>query len=385
MSRPATLPPGGGSPAARGIGARRLILIGATPPPAFGSTTLTPVLLDALDKRGLLAGHVETRDPRPLDRLARFDLENVRLGLLHAGRLARLLRAEPDAGVFVPISQGRWGFLRDALWIRIALLAQRRVYVHVNGGRMGEFYAGSAPPLRWVIRSTLARAEAVSVLTPSLRATVAGLVRPERLTLLPNAVPDQRRLAGTPRVRRGGFRVLFLSNLRERKGFRELLAAIALLGPESRGWTVRLVGAVPRSLRSELLAIASAQLDPGVTVEIPGPLYDRDKAIELAAADAFVLPTSYPNEGQPLALLEAMSSGLAIVATNYRGIPDTVADGSEAILLDNPDPGVLAATLQRLAADPEERRRLGRAARLRWERDFSPEPFGDRLAELLSR
>lgn len=359
---------------------RPLIVIGPTPPPAFGTATLTPVLLGSLAERGLLAAHLDTRDPRPLDRLARLDAKNVTLGLRHSARLVRLLRAHPDADVFLPISQGRWGFLRDALWVHLAALARRRVFVHVNGGRMGEFFASSSTPMRRIIAATLSRADGVWVLTPTLRSTLEGIVEPARAELLPNAVPDP----GEPAFEgasEDGLRVLFLSNLREGKGHRELIDALALLGERARGWTVRLVGEVPAPVRSDLLERARPRC--AATIEIPGALLDEAKWRELDRADVFVLPTSYPNEGQPLSVLEAMASGLPVVTTRYRGLPDTIADGTEGILLDRADPELIAGALLELSEDAERRRRLGMAARRRYERDFSPGPFAERLVRLI--
>jgi glycosyltransferase involved in cell wall biosynthesis len=359
-----------------------LILIGPTPPPAFGTATLTPVLLDVLDRRGLLAAHLDTRDPRPLDRLARFDLENLSLGLRHTWALAGLLRRHPGADVMLPISQGRWGFLRDALWVHLAKAAGRRVFVHVNGGRMGDFFAASSPPMRRLIAATLWRADGLWALTPALRPILERIVPGKPVGLLPNAVPDPGPSGPARHRSDGALRVLFLSNLRPGKGHRELVDAVALLGESARGWTVRLVGEVPSHVRSELLELARERC--AADVQVPGSLLDDAKWRELGEADVFVLPTSYPNEGQPLSVLEAMATGLPVIATRYRGLPDTIADGSEGVLLDRPDPELIAAALLELSGDPERRRRLGEAARDRYERDFSPERFGERLAELLA-
>ena len=358
-----------------------LILIGPTPPPAFGTATLTPVLIDVLARRGLLAAHLDTRDPRTLDHLARFDFENLSLGLRHTWALARLLRRHPGADVMLPISQGRWGFMRDALWVHMAKLAGRRAFVHVNGGRMGDFHAASSAPMRRLIAATLRRADGLWALTPALRPILERIVPGKAVGLLPNAVPDPRPTGPARRSPDGALRILFLSNLRPGKGHRELIEAIASLGESARGWTVRLVGEVPSDVRLELLE--RARDDCAAEVEIPGSLLDEEKWRELAEADVFVLPTSYPNEGQPLSVLEAMASSLPVIATRYRGLPDTIADGTEGVLIDRPDPDLIAAALLELSRDPERRRLLGEAARRRYESDFSPDPFGERLASLI--
>lgn len=49
----------------------------------------------------------------------------------------------------------------------------------------------------------------------------------------------------------------------------------------------------------------------------------------------FALPTRYPNEGQPISILEAMGNGMFIITTDHAGIPDIVEDGVNGIVIFN--------------------------------------------------
>jgi glycosyltransferase involved in cell wall biosynthesis len=79
-----------------------------------------------------------------------------------------------------------------------------------------------------------------------------------------------------------------------------------------------------------------------------------------------------------MALLEAMSYGLAIVATAVGGVPDVVGDGEQALVVAPGDAAALAAALARLGADAELRARLGAAARER-AADFSPDAVAAKI------
>jgi glycosyltransferase involved in cell wall biosynthesis len=81
--------------------------------------------------------------------------------------------------------------------------------------------------------------------------------------------------------------------------------------------------------------------------------------------------SSSVQEGQPLALLEAMACGLPGVVTSVGGVPDTLADGHEGIVVPPGNPELLADGIQRLLDDAELRRNYGKAARNRVLRDFS--------------
>ena len=100
---------------------------------------------------------------------------------------------------------------------------------------------------------------------------------------------------------------------------------------------------------------------------LPG---NRDDTAELLRAmDVFVLPSL--GEGISNTILEAMASGLPVIATAVGGNPELVAAGETGALFAPGDAAGLARTLLDYAADPERRRREGAAARQRIERDFS--------------
>lgn len=105
-----------------------------------------------------------------------------------------------------------------------------------------------------------------------------------------------------------------------------------------------------------------------------------DPQLLFAAADILVMPSL--REGQSLAVLEAMRDGLAVVVSDGPGNPETV--GESGVVVPVGDPKALADVLARLAADDTERRRLGEAARARYESHHSLERFQRRMAELYS-
>jgi glycosyltransferase involved in cell wall biosynthesis len=79
----------------------------------------------------------------------------------------------------------------------------------------------------------------------------------------------------------------------------------------------------------------------------------------LHEADIFVLPSIY--EGMPMTIIEAMATGLPIVATRVGGVPDMVEDGVSALLVPCETEAICAAC-ERLATDTSLRERLGKAA-----------------------
>jgi glycosyltransferase involved in cell wall biosynthesis len=97
-----------------------------------------------------------------------------------------------------------------------------------------------------------------------------------------------------------------------------------------------------------------------------GWLDQESREAAFARAGVFAMPSI--SEGFPVALLEAMAHGLAIVSTSVGGIGEVLSDGVDAVMIEPADPAALARALADVAADAGLRERLGRAALARAER-----------------
>ncbi len=109
----------------------------------------------------------------------------------------------------------------------------------------------------------------------------------------------------------------------------------------------------------------------------------------LREADLFVLPSKQAENGDrdglPNVVMEAASQGLAIVATDFAGIPEFIRHGTDGLLVAPGDIAALTAALAALAGDPEHRAALGNAAHARLHSDFSAQAGLARIhAALLS-
>ncbi len=364
---------------------RQFIVIGPTPPPLHGVAFSTVHMVDAVRRAGRLAGHLDTSDPRPLTTVGRLDLTNVRLAIVHTATLALLLARHPGAAVHVPLSQGRWGFLRDAVFIRLARLMKRPVIVHLHGGYFDSFYTRSSSLMRLLIRRTLDGVDDAWVLTPTHEAIFDGLVPRERVHVLQNTSDDIGMSPnGRPPRSGGGLNVLFLSNLLPEKGCLDLLDALLGIGEGAAGFHVRLVGEAERSVAGRVERLGRELSARGARVELAGPRIGAAKTAEFRWADVFVFPSRYAFEGQPIVLLEAMSAGIPIVSTDHSGIPYTVRDGREGLIVAPGDLAAIGKAIERLRDDPELRRRLGAAGRQRYERCYRPELFHAAVEDLLA-
>ena len=152
--------------------------------------------------------------------------------------------------------------------------------------------------------------------------------------------------------------VLTVANLRPEKGYDVLLDAARSIA--DRGLPVRFA-AVGRGPLAEELAARHRALALGDRFRFLG---ERDDVIRLlVGCDVFVLPSR--QEGLPVTLMEATSTGTAIVATAVGGVPQVITDGVDGLIVPPGDPTALADAVERVATDADLRRRLGAGATAR--------------------
>lgn len=124
--------------------------------------------------------------------------------------------------------------------------------------------------------------------------------------------------------------------------------------------------------QAEALRALAAEHD--VPATFTGSVSPADVSRYLRLFDVFAVPrrdASVTRYASPIKVMEAMASGLPVIATKVGGNPDLVRDGATGSLIPPGDPAILAACMVDYLLDPERRRREGRAARARAETEFS--------------
>lgn len=188
----------------------------------------------------------------------------------------------------------------------------------------------------------------------------------DRVRVIPNTVPAAVRQADPVGQGRKPRILLAVARLVARKNLSRLLREFASIAPAHPDWVLRIVGGGP--LRAPLEALRA---DLGLEDRVALPGETEDVYAELAQAQCFVLPSLF--EGFPLSGLEAMAHGLPMVGfAACHGVNQQIEPGVSGLLADHaPGPDGLAEALDRLMGDAALRRRMGEAARTRFETRYA--------------
>ena len=262
-------------------------------------------------------------------------------------------------------------FYRKAVVLLLARLCRiETVILHAHAGPFPEFYQRSGPMARALIRRIIGAADLLIVVAKPWETYFQGLVPGVPIVVLHN--PVECPAAPTPMDARRPV-VLTLGVLAREKGTFDVLEAVPTVlaaAPAAEFW---LAGDGDSAAVSARLEKASW----GGKVTLLGWVEGSRKEACLEAASVFLLP-SYA-EGLPMAMLEAMAYGVAVVATPVGGIPDALIDGETGVLVEPGDVAGLAAITARLLNDEGLRARLGDAARRYAREHFAIERVLDQL------
>lgn len=260
--------------------------------------------------------------------------------------LKSISKSKADLFYFT-ISQTKGGNLRDLIIFKLLEIRKKKCLIHLHGGYYRNLIDNDLPKWqRSANYNAVRKLSGAIVLGKSLKSIFEGMLSEDKIFIVPNCVDDDYLMDDiefekkiTTIDKREIRHVLYLSNFIASKGYPE---ALKLAMFEKKCFEI----SGERRLHFDFAGkffeksdenyffnyIRNNNLDDYVTYH--GTVYGKKKRELLIKSDIFVLLTSYPKEGQPISILEAMGNGMMILTTNHAGIPDIVEDGKNGILLD---------------------------------------------------
>jgi glycosyltransferase involved in cell wall biosynthesis len=196
--------------------------------------------------------------------------------------------------------------------------------------------------------------------------------------VVPLGIPDPGAAIGDGR-KESVARLLFIGVLCREKGLFDFLAACGRLAERGIAFEADVVGDFVDEI-TRLEAVDQIEhLEISSRIHLHGVLVGEEKNRIFANANVLCFPSFHPTETFGLVLLEAMSFGLPIVATRWRGVPEIVDDNVTGLLVDVHNTEALATQLERLLVDPALRKQLGDAGREKFVREYTAERFWNRM------
>lgn len=265
-------------------------------------------------------------------------------------------------------------FYRKMPFIYMACFRGVPVINHIHGAEFETFYLKASDRKKRRIRKVYGKCTMLIALSEEWKRNLESVVSPEKITVIENycKIPD---LSGTEKKKQ----ILFLGEIGKRKGCYDI--------PEIYGRVLEKGERLPLIMAGdgELAEVKKLFEDRDLleSVSFPGWVRGADKDKCLKESGIFLFPSYY--EGMPMAVLEAMAYGMAIVTTRVGGIPHLLEDGVSGYLCEPGDIEGLSKRLLELSKDGDKRRKMGERARQKAIADYSMESHIKKLMDLYDR
>ena len=336
----------------------RVILAGHLPPPMGGIATFCQALLNST-----LADKVD---------LHFVQTSSQRRSLLSSGKATwkNLVEAVEDCGRFFgscithhPVivhicTAPGLSFLKHGLCVIFARIVGCRVILHPHCS-FAKLYAGHSY-WKWYCTRIFRLSRGIIGLSKEWLA-LQEILPEVKIYYLPNAIdiqPYQEIASRRSWDEKQQLQLLYLGYLGEAKGTFDLLDAFEMMDVGECQVVLNLVGDFMTSQDKGSVSKVAHQVNAGgKDCRLLPPIYGEAKLACFEHADIFVFPSHH--EGMPMAILEAMASGLPVVATAVGGIPDLIANGVNGFLIPARAPRELSKAIERLYKDARLRSEFG--------------------------
>jgi glycosyltransferase involved in cell wall biosynthesis len=247
--------------------------------------------------------------------------------------------------------------------------------------------------LKWPVRRLYASATAFACIAKEIeKEAIQCNISRNRVHYLPNTV-DLRKFRPATVAKKRDIRIqegwsqdkliiIYVGRLSREKGVLDLLTAwnaikhdrahLVVIGPDMPGHDMNVGDHVRASIKE-------SNIEDHVT--LCGPRDDTCRLLQ--GADVFVQPSHYEAFG--ISVIEAMATGLPVIATGVGGMKDYLVDGSNALFFQPQSPQDLSEKLERLINERSLRSHLGSNARITVEKSFDETVVFDQFANLFSR
>jgi glycosyltransferase involved in cell wall biosynthesis len=357
-----------------------ILLVGQTPPPYHGQAVVTGMLFDH-DWGDLKVESLRMAYSDSIEAVGKFSIGKLwHLGCLILKTWWIALSRRPEVFYYLPASANTAPVIRDIIYLSAVRWCFSKTVFHYHAAGLPE-YLDECILLRKLGRFVYACAD-VSVEICKSESSPGRSFQAHNTVIIPNGVDaiscDQTTREDDKLV------VLFVGVLNEGKGLLDVIKSAEIMKKSRKNLVFHIVGSwVSQDFEREAKAMIK---HAGLCDDFMflGVLKGKHKWQAYAEADIFFFPSHYQSENFPMVLLEAMASGLPIISTNWRGIPQLVEGSDAAILCDVNAPTQYAEKLTILLDDGARRLDMGIAARAHYVSNFTRSKFTQSMHQMFS-
>ena len=358
----------------------KILVIAPLPPPITGHSLASQVFVDGL--RGIHQAAVVD-----------LGLGTASDGTISIRRIVEVFKVLKQVwresrtadAIYLTISESVAGNAKDLLIYALCVRRLSRMFIHLHGGSIKKLLFDRYRLLRNVNTAFIRNMGGVIISGRSHTPIFADMIDGSKIYIVPNFAQDNLFLSERATNEKFGnvapLRVLYISGMREEKGYNDLTDAYLSL---SDGMKQCIRVDFAGKFDSDLERTRFEERIAGVEgIRYHGMVDEKQKERLFAQAHAFCLPTSM-FEGQPISILEAYASGCVVLTTGQDGIHDVFAHGVNGFEIEERSPAAIARVLDTIARDAKSLQPIAMENRTLAMREFRTARFNGRLTAIIA-
>lgn len=293
-------------------------------------------------------------------------------------------------------STAKMGFYRDVVAVYMAKFFGHKVLMQQFGAMFESFKKGLSKWEQKLLIRTYNKADLLIVEGENAKQQYSFLKNQNKIKIIQNGLPElNKNIEKSPKKleTNESFNLFFMNNMIESKGYVDVLKAVNILvNHKKKNVNCVFAGRFKQLQEDEYFKnIEEARewfdrfiVDNNLSdrVKYYDCVFDKQKEIEFKKAHVFLLPSYYIFEGQPTAILEALSYGCVPIVTRYRLIPDMVNEEC-GLFVEPKSPDSIADAVMKLMEYPEQYEQMSRNAYDRFRENFTQEAYANRIMDVI--
>jgi glycosyltransferase involved in cell wall biosynthesis len=355
----------------------RVMMIGPGKGIIGGINSLIDTILPSIQETVNLL-YFPTVSNRPIKKSGQLSLLNITIAISQFFRFFRASRKFHPQILHVHTSEGI-AWLKDTLYIWFGIVLKCKIIIHFHAANFDELYTRHSLIIRTYTRYMLSKVDTVITVSETWKKKLSSIVQIEKIHSLKNCV----HLVKYPSLKTQNGNVtygLFLGCIGSRKGAFDIIEAVNIAKLDGRKLHVWLAGYEDHKGDMKLAEHRILELKIEDRCELIGVIKGENKSRYLKEMDFLILP-SY-NEGLPMAILEAMAEGRAIISSPVGGIPEIVRDGYNGFLVNPGDIRNLSEKMAILTESDELCKKMGLNSLIIVKKELSVEVYVQELSKL---
>lgn len=297
--------------------------------------------------------------------------------------LKKIQKENDEIVAFVFVSPAsKFGHVRDSILLKYFVKNSIKKYAFIHNGNFDNLFKDKR--LKYFSNSFISNVYKIIVLSEGLKYRLVNHIDSKKITVIENTIhPDivfsdldfhekQKEISGFSTLE-----LLYVSNMNPTKGYFDLVNAVKLLVQSNFGYNINLNLVGEWLSQNQLNEFNSFLLKNNLhkNVTIYGRISDRKILKEIYKnSHIFCLPTYFPQEAQPLCIIEALNAGMPVISTNHASIPEYVFNGINGFIVKKKNPLEIANSIKNIMENSLFLK-LSHAARLTFKNRFSPEIY----------